>query len=66
MFIGANCLVGIGIGNENFEFSGRCWDWDWHIFSILRYLDEFMGWISLPNAKRGLALKMGFNWTPGS
>ena len=55
MFIGANCLVGTGIGIENFLISGRDWDWDWPLFSILRSLDEFKGWISLSNAKRGLA-----------
>ena len=66
MFIGANCLVEIGIGIEIFLFIGQDWDWDWPLFSILRSLDEFKGWISLPNAKRGLALKIHFNWTSGS
>ena len=42
------------------------WDWDWLVFYILKCLDEFKGWISLPNAKGGLPLKMHFNWTSGS
>ena len=57
MFIGANCLVGIGVGINNFLFFGRDSDWYWLVFYILKSLDEFKGWISLPNAKGGLPLK---------
>ena len=64
MLIGPNCLDGIGI--ENFLFSGQDRDWDWPLFSILRYVDKFKGWISLSNAKGGLTLKMHFDWISGS
>ena len=66
VFIGANCLIGIGFGIENFLFLGQDWDWYRPLFSILRSLDEFKGWILVRNAKRGLALKMHFDWTSGS
>ena len=64
VLIGANCLVGIGI--KNFLLLGQDSDWDWLVFYISKSLDEFKGWISLPNAKRGLPLKRHFNWTSES
>ena len=36
------------------------------MFYILKSLDEFKGWISLTNAKRGLPLKRHFDWTSES
>ena len=58
VLIGANCLVGIGI--KNFLLLGQDLDWKWLVFYISKSLDEFKGWISLPNAKRGLPLKRHF------
>ena len=47
MFFGADCQVGI----EFFQLLGQDWDWDWPLFYILRTLDWFKVWISVPNAK---------------
>ena len=62
MFFGADCQVGI----EFFQLLGQDWDWDWPLFYILRTLDWFKVWISVPNAKWTNALKINFHWTSGS
>ena len=64
VFIGANCLVGFWI--KKFLLLGQDSNWDWLVFYILKSLDEFKGWISLTNAKRGLPLKRHFDWTSES